>query len=93
MLYTFTVVLAGLDELTPEVSDTLYEAGIDGSENAIVGSSEGRVTVDYEDEYPSLAVAIGSAVAKIEKAGYKVARIEVHVDTPQVPTPALSEMA
>jgi hypothetical protein len=72
--YAFTIILAGVDELTPEVADALFEAGCD---DAGVGSCEGVLTVAFHREAGSLAKAIGSAVADVERAGLAVARIEV----------------
>jgi hypothetical protein len=75
--YSFTLTLAGVDVLTPAVSGALFEAGINGGENTLVYSRDGSVFVDYEVESGSLALALASAVEKIERAGYGVAKVEV----------------
>jgi hypothetical protein len=78
--YTFTLTLSGVDTLTPQVSDALFEAGINGDEDALVYSRDGFVYIDFELESPSLSVAIGSAVEKVERSGYGVAKAEVEQD-------------
>lgn len=72
--YSFTLVLAGVDVLTPEMGDDLFEAGCD---DATPSSSNGVVSVDFDREAESLGKAIGSAVEDVERAGYKLARVEV----------------
>jgi hypothetical protein len=67
-------ILAGISELTPEIADTLHEAGCD---DAGVGSCEGILSVDFDREAESLGDAIGSAVKNVEQAGYTIARIIV----------------
>jgi hypothetical protein len=75
--YTFTLTLAGVDELTPEIFDALFKAGFNGDDNDLAGSRDGRVFVDCEREADSLGDAVGVAIKQVEKAGFKVARIEV----------------
>jgi hypothetical protein len=70
--YSFSVVLAGISELTPEIADALYEAGCD---DAGVGTCDGILTVDFDREADSLGDAIGSAVKDVERAGCAIARI------------------
>lgn len=72
--YAFTIVLAGVDELSDAMIDAIYVAGCD---DAGVGSCEGLVTVDFDREAESLGDAIGSAVKDVAKAGLAVARVEV----------------
>ena len=72
--YAFTVVLAGVEELSEAIAEALYEAGCD---DAGVGSCEGVVSVDFDRESESLGDAIGSAVKDVAKAGFAVARVEV----------------
>ena len=73
-LYEFTIILAGVDVLTPKMGDSLELAGID---DATMGSSGGAVFLDFHREARSLGQAIDSAIADIRKAGYAVARVEV----------------
>ena len=72
--YAFTIVLAGVDEVSEAIADALYEAGCD---DAGVGGCEGVVTVDFDRESESPGDAIGSAVKDVAKAGFAVARVEV----------------
>jgi hypothetical protein len=72
--YSFTLTLAGVDVITPEMADALFEAGCDDSTPA---SRDGLVLVHFDREAVSLGDALGSAVKDVEKAGYKVARVEV----------------
>jgi hypothetical protein len=72
--YSFSLILSGVTEVTPEMADALYEAGCD---NSSPGSCERVVTVDFDREAATLGDAIGSAVKDVERAGYAVARVEV----------------
>ncbi len=72
--YSFTLVLAGVDEVTAEMADALYGGGCD---DAGVGSCEGVVSVEFGREAETLGGAIGSAVNDVERAGFAVARVEV----------------
>jgi hypothetical protein len=72
--YEFTLVLAGLDVMTEDIANALYEAGCsDGSPF----SGEGVAAVGFDREASSLEEAIKSAVANVEKAGLSVARVEI----------------
>ncbi len=72
--YAFSVVLAGVDELSKKIADAVFEAGCD---DAGVGSCEGVVTVDFDREADSPGDAIGSAVNDLANAGFAVARVVV----------------
>ena len=72
--YSFVLVLAGVTELTVELSDLIYGSGID---DALVHSAGPIVMVDFDREEESLGHAVGSAIRSVEKAGLKVARIIV----------------
>ncbi|HWE38200.1 MAG TPA: hypothetical protein VG406_16640 [Isosphaeraceae bacterium] len=72
--HSFSLILAGVSELTVEIADALFEAGCD---DATPASREGIVTVGFDREAESLGDAIGSAVKDVERAGYRVARVEV----------------
>lgn len=72
--WEFTVMLAGVDEITPELAEALYEAGCaDGT----VGSSCGIATVSFAREAPSLEEAIRSAIADIQRAGCQVECVQI----------------
>ena len=72
--WEFTAVLTGVDEITDELADALYEAGCD---DATVGSSCGVATVSFAREAPSLQEAIRSAIADVQKAGVVVDRVQI----------------
>jgi hypothetical protein len=73
--HTFTLVLVGLRELTDEVADALYQADCD---DALVGSRDGVVFLDFDREAPSFREAVLSAIADVERAGTgaRVAHVE-----------------
>jgi hypothetical protein len=73
-IWEFTVLLARVDEITPELADALYEAGCD---DGTVGSSCGLATVSFAREAPSLQEAIRSAIADIQRAGYGVDCVQI----------------
>jgi hypothetical protein len=72
--HEFTVILAGVDELTVEVADALYEAGCDDCTPSSVGPI---VFVAFDRKAGSLAEAIYSAIGDVERAGFAVAKIEI----------------
>lgn len=73
-VYDFTFTLAGAHELTVEVADILFEAGCD---DASPHSEGPTIYLDFHREAESLGDALGSAVKDVERAGYRVARVEV----------------
>jgi len=73
-VYEFVLTLAGSDELTAELADTLFEAGCD---DATLHSEGPVLYLDFDREAESLGDAIGSAVKDVERAGYNVSRVEV----------------
>jgi hypothetical protein len=72
--HSFTLILAGVDVLTPEMGDALEMSGID---DAVMGSSGGVVSLGFDRAAEDLGDAVASAVRDLEKAGFKVARVEV----------------
>jgi hypothetical protein len=72
--FSFTLILAGVDVMTPEMGEALNEAGCDDSSP---GSSNGIVSVGFDRESESLGDAVGSAIKDVEKAGFRVTRVEV----------------
>jgi hypothetical protein len=75
-VYDFTLTLAGVDELTVEVADALYEAGCDDA----TPCSEGPIVyLHFHREAESLGDAIDSAVKDVARAGFKVARVEAEL--------------
>jgi hypothetical protein len=73
--WTFTLVLSGVRELTGEVEDALFEAGC---ADALLGSRDGAVYLDFDRQSPSFREAVLSAIADVENAGVgaRVARVE-----------------
>ena len=71
-MHEFTLILSGLDVLTPAAADALYQVFDDGT----AGSCNGVVSIDFHRDAPSLREAIISAIADIQKAEFRVARVE-----------------
>jgi predicted DNA-binding transcriptional regulator AlpA len=73
--YNFTLILSGVREIEAEVEDALFDAGCD---DALLGSRDGVVFLDFEREAPSAREAVLSAIADVGKAGIgaRVARVE-----------------
>lgn len=72
--YEFTVILAEVDVMTDAMADAFYQAGCtDGSPF----SGEGIAAVGFDREAASLEEAIKSAIADVERAGQRVARVEI----------------
>ncbi len=74
-VWTFTLVLDGVSELTDAVTDALYQAGCD---DALVGSRDGVAFLDFDREADSFQDAVLSAIASVESSsiGVRVIRIE-----------------
>jgi hypothetical protein len=83
--HEFTVILAGISEITDDAANALYEAGCD---DGSPGSCDGVVSVDFHRDAPTLESAIQSAVADIRKAGFQVERVEIYPDSPAMPARA-----
>jgi hypothetical protein len=71
------LTLAGKEEFTDAKADALYEAGCD---DGTLVSRCGVASVGFAREAESLGDAIGSAVKDVEKAGFKVAKVEIEQD-------------
>ena len=71
--HEFQVILAGVSEITDDISHALYEAGCD---DGTPFSSEGVAAVGFTRQADSLDDAIRSAIADIQRAGYTVQRAE-----------------
>ena len=72
--WEFTVMLAGVNEITPELADALYESGCD---DGTAGSSCGIATVSFARDAPSLEEAIRSAIADIQRAGVRIECVQI----------------
>lgn len=70
--HEFTLVLAGIDALSPEAADALYQCFDDGT----AGSTGGIVTIEFHREAESLRESVLTAIADVERAGFQVQRVE-----------------
>jgi hypothetical protein len=72
--HQFTLILAGIKDLTPDVTDALYEAGFD---DALVGIAAGVPYIDVNHcQAESLDKAVREAIRDVEKASFYVVRVE-----------------
>jgi predicted DNA-binding transcriptional regulator AlpA len=71
--YEFTLILADVAEITSELENAIFEAGCD---DALLGSQNGVVYLDFEREANSFVEAVVSAIRDVSKAGVSVARLE-----------------
>ncbi|MBI2803945.1 MAG: hypothetical protein HYX68_03065 [Planctomycetes bacterium] len=72
--YQFTLILTGIKDLTPDVTDALYEAGFD---DALVGMSAGVPYIDVNHrQAESLEKAVRESIRDVAKAGFHVIRVE-----------------
>jgi hypothetical protein len=74
--YDFTLILAGIDDLTEEVCDALFDSGCN---DATPGMQDGRVYLAFTREAPSLKDAVLSAIRDVRKAkiGAEVLRLDI----------------
>lgn len=63
--HDFTLVLTGVNELTPDVENALFEAGCD---DATLSARFGRVFLTFSRSAPSLKDAVLSAIRDVQKA-------------------------
>jgi hypothetical protein len=64
--HKFTLILSGVNELTDEVCDALFEAGCD---DALPGTRDGVVFLDFSREGKSIQEAVLAAIGAVERAG------------------------
>jgi hypothetical protein len=76
--YEFTVMLVFDVKMTEEVCDRLFEAGCD---DGSPGTGCGWPYIDFTRETDYLESAIRSAVGDVERAGCKVARVQLDRDS------------
>jgi hypothetical protein len=76
--HTFTLILSGVAELTPELADALYEATKGDIE---CNMRDGIAFLEFDRAAPSLRDAITSAINDVEGAGIglRVVRVESEV--------------
>jgi len=72
--YEFRIVLDGEYELSEDIADELFAAGCS---DGLPGTCDGVFAIDFHREGPSLEAAIRSAVADVERASCRVARVEI----------------
>jgi hypothetical protein len=73
--WEFTLVYPGyLQDFSDSDIDALYEAGC---ADATIGSSEGRISIDFGRSAPSFTSALLSAIYDVEKAGLGLELIRV----------------
>lgn len=73
-IYEFILVLRNVDEDTPDLEDSLYEAGCD---DALINFRNGAVYLDFDREAASLEDAVISAIKDIESASVDIDVISV----------------
>jgi hypothetical protein len=73
----FVLVLAGVAEITAELSDALYEATAGDIE---FNMRDGVAFLEFERKGLSLRAAIHSAIANVEQAGVGVRVVRVESD-------------
>lgn len=66
--YQFILVLKNVDEGTPHLEDSLFEAGCD---DALINFRNGTVFLDFDREGTSLEEAVMSAIENVESASVK----------------------
>lgn len=73
--YRFTLILAGISDLSEEVRDTLFDSGCD---DALLGRRDGKVFLDFDRKAASFRDALLSAITDVERAGLEaqVVRVE-----------------
>lgn len=73
-VYQFTLVLDGVDDQTPHLEDSLFEAGCD---DALINYKNGTVYLDFDREDKDLEHAIISAIKAVEsmKIGAKIVSV------------------
>lgn len=77
--YQFTLILEGIDETTPGLEDSIFEAGC---QDALINYKNGTVYLDFDREGESLENAIITAIKDIESANIrtKISRIENQIN-------------
>ena len=74
MNWRFILHLKGIDEMTVDLSNRLFEAGCDDGNPS---GSGGRARIRFNREAEVLSDSIRSAVADVQKAGVEVDRVEI----------------
>jgi len=77
-MYAFDVVLKDVAEVTDEQADVLFAAGCDDGTPACC---DGVAWIHFDREASSLEEAIRLAVAQVQAAGFRVAKVELDADS------------
>jgi len=72
--YRFTVILAGVREVSDELADALFEAGCDDGSPF---SSQGVAAIGFDRDAESFEHAVRSAIADVQKTGCHVAWVKI----------------
>ena len=75
--YEFDVILKDVSEVTDDQADELFAAGCDDGTPAVC---DGVAWIHFDREAASLELAIRSAVAMVQAAGFTVSKVELDVD-------------
>jgi hypothetical protein len=75
--FHFTVILEGLNDISEELTNRLFEAGCD---DTLLRCCDGVVYLDFDRDATSLADAVGSAVRDITAAGCSPTQISLTTD-------------
>lgn len=75
--YSFSLVLSGVGEITPEFADALF-AGLDGEIE--LNQRDSVIFLEVETRSTTLQNAITDAIRQVERAnvGVRVVRVETH---------------
>jgi hypothetical protein len=73
-IHRFTLVYVGVDDLTDEFCDAIFEAGCD---DALLGMHHGLVTLDFDREALSYRQALLSAIEDVERAEQPIRLVRV----------------
>lgn len=72
--YQFTLILGEVDDVTPDLEDSLYEAGCD---DALINFRDGTVYLDFDRKDLSLEEAVVKAIHQVESSTVKAKVINV----------------
>ena len=74
--FDFTIVLSDRNDLSEDDAEKLFEAGCD---DGVPGVSNQVAIIHFSRDAPTFQEAIVTAKADVERAGLKVARVEIGV--------------
>lgn len=79
--HTFTLILSGVADLTPELADALYTATRGDIE---LNARDGVAFVEFERAAPTLREAVTGAIREVEGAGVGVRVVRVESEAANV---------